>query len=318
MVAYYSSDIGGYTGTPSKGEFIRWYQYGCFSPILKPNSMFGVTRSREPWAYDKKTLEIVKRYIDMRYHLLNVFYTEAFKHYSTGLGIIKPLNFVFQDDRRVNKNKNTYMLGDNILLSPISGHSKTLISKRDFVGKVYATFYKGDGFEGKKVKSKQFDVIDFELNNKPILKGVPKNFTSRYVAKIKVNENTNLSLFTKGEVKFYIDNKLVVNTCGKGEFYNGVIKELKKNRTYKIKVEYHNNPKASNGYLHLYTFKNANQKPSKIYLPEGEWYDFWTHEKYEGKKYYMVDAPIDHCPMYVKAGSIIENCPISITSSSSQ
>lgn len=42
-----------------------------------------------------------------------------------------------------------------------------------------------------------------------------------------------------------------------------------------------------------------------VYLPEGEWYDFWTHEKFEGKKYYMVDAPIDHCPMYVKAGSII-------------
>ena len=42
-----------------------------------------------------------------------------------------------------------------------------------------------------------------------------------------------------------------------------------------------------------------------IYLPEGTWYDFWTGEKVEGKQYILRDAPIDVCPMYVKAGSII-------------
>ena len=42
-----------------------------------------------------------------------------------------------------------------------------------------------------------------------------------------------------------------------------------------------------------------------VYLPKGIWYDFWTHEKLEGGQYYLVDAPIDHCPMYVKEGSII-------------
>ncbi len=42
-----------------------------------------------------------------------------------------------------------------------------------------------------------------------------------------------------------------------------------------------------------------------VYLPEGEWYDYWTHEKYTGQTWMIKDAPLDVCPIYVKAGSII-------------
>lgn len=42
-----------------------------------------------------------------------------------------------------------------------------------------------------------------------------------------------------------------------------------------------------------------------VYLPEGTWFDYWTGEKHEGGKYFIQDAPIDFCPIYIKAGSII-------------
>ena len=42
-----------------------------------------------------------------------------------------------------------------------------------------------------------------------------------------------------------------------------------------------------------------------IYLPEGNWYDFWTHEKVAGGQYILRDAPLDVCPMYIREGSII-------------
>ena len=35
------------------------------------------------------------------------------------------------------------------------------------------------------------------------------------------------------------------------------------------------------------------------------WYDFNTGKRYEGKQYYLVDAPLDTCPMFAKAGSMI-------------
>lgn len=46
-----------------------------------------------------------------------------------------------------------------------------------------------------------------------------------------------------------------------------------------------------------------------VYLPEGVWYDYWTHQEYQGKEYYPVDAPLDVCPIFVKAGSVIPKAP---------
>ena len=42
-----------------------------------------------------------------------------------------------------------------------------------------------------------------------------------------------------------------------------------------------------------------------VYLPEGEWYDYWTGEKITGGKYFLRDAPIDLCPMYLIEGTMI-------------
>ena len=42
-----------------------------------------------------------------------------------------------------------------------------------------------------------------------------------------------------------------------------------------------------------------------VYLPAEDWYDYWTGEKICGGTYLLRDAPIDVCPLYVKAGSMI-------------
>jgi alpha-glucosidase len=42
-----------------------------------------------------------------------------------------------------------------------------------------------------------------------------------------------------------------------------------------------------------------------IYIPKGEWYDYWTGEKVEGGQYIIKEAPIDLLPIYIKAGTIL-------------
>ena len=47
-------------------------------------------------------------------------------------------------------------------------------------------------------------------------------------------------------------------------------------------------------------------KTFDVYLPAGvKWYDWWTGKTYAGGQTIAADAPLDHCPVYVKAGSII-------------
>jgi alpha-glucosidase len=48
----------------------------------------------------------------------------------------------------------------------------------------------------------------------------------------------------------------------------------------------------------------------KLYLPVGGWYNYWTHEFFEGGQEYIVNAPLETMPIFVKAGSVIPEQPI--------
>lgn len=42
-----------------------------------------------------------------------------------------------------------------------------------------------------------------------------------------------------------------------------------------------------------------------VYLPAGEWVDFWTGARNAGGQYIVADAPLDRMPLFVRAGAII-------------
>jgi alpha-glucosidase len=44
---------------------------------------------------------------------------------------------------------------------------------------------------------------------------------------------------------------------------------------------------------------------SKVYLPEGDWYNFHTEALHHGPLELLVEAPLTHLPIFVKAGSLI-------------
>ncbi len=47
-----------------------------------------------------------------------------------------------------------------------------------------------------------------------------------------------------------------------------------------------------------------------VYLPKGEWYDYWTGKKMKGESFFVREAPLDVCPIYVKAGAVIPKYPV--------
>ncbi len=54
--------------------------------------------------------------------------------------------------------------------------------------------------------------------------------------------------------------------------------------------------------------KNDDEKD--IYLPPGEWYDYFTGEKFDGGRMIQKKYSIDEIPLFVKAGSIIPTEPV--------
>ena len=49
----------------------------------------------------------------------------------------------------------------------------------------------------------------------------------------------------------------------------------------------------------------AGAKTRWMYLPNGEWYDFWTREKIAGGKWIDAKAPLDVMPIFIRAGAIV-------------
>ncbi len=49
------------------------------------------------------------------------------------------------------------------------------------------------------------------------------------------------------------------------------------------------------------------QRCRAVYLPAGEWVDYWSGEKHYGPEYVLKKTPLAVCPIYVKAGSILPN-----------
>ena len=51
------------------------------------------------------------------------------------------------------------------------------------------------------------------------------------------------------------------------------------------------------------------QKTRSVYLPAGDWYDFWTHQKYPGHQKIEATNNQEQIPLYVKAGTLL---PLSV------
>lgn len=46
-----------------------------------------------------------------------------------------------------------------------------------------------------------------------------------------------------------------------------------------------------------------------VYLPMGEWYDYWTNELLEGGRFVTVPAPLERLPLFVRAGAVLPCWP---------
>jgi alpha-D-xyloside xylohydrolase len=49
----------------------------------------------------------------------------------------------------------------------------------------------------------------------------------------------------------------------------------------------------------------AGEASRNVYLPAGDWVDFWTGRRYPGKQRIRIDVPLEQIPLFVKGGSIL-------------
>ena len=240
MVAHYSPEIGGTEGEPTKNQYVRWMQFGAFCPILRPHSIAGTKKTKEPWSYDKTTFEICKTYINMRYALLNVFYTASFKNIDTGLGVCSPLSLYYPDDKKCYKEDASYLIDGKVLVTPLSGAGRPRSLKdKHFMNGLKLTIYPNKDFKGKSYTRavKSFEDINKFYNSVKARNPKVKKFAFRYKGDLKLKNEYQLSIKNDVKSRVFLNNKQVFSDFDNHKDSFSEVSRIKRNRVYKLVAE---------------------------------------------------------------------------------
>jgi alpha-glucosidase (family GH31 glycosyl hydrolase) len=142
--AYWSHDIGGHMPGAIEPElYLRWIQWGSFSPILRTHTTKNPEAERRIWAYPEPYSDLMRESFARRYALQPYIYTEARNTYDTGLALLHPLYYEWPDAPQAYAAKNEYMFGDSILADPVTQP----VAKDSQLAKIAVWLPPGEWFE---------------------------------------------------------------------------------------------------------------------------------------------------------------------------
>jgi alpha-glucosidase (family GH31 glycosyl hydrolase) len=111
--------MGGFEQVADPELYVRWCQFGMFSPIAH---LFGMEHPnyKEPWNYGDEAQKIFTQYDKLRYRLIPYIYSTYYQSYQTGTPVIRALVFAFQTDVNTYNIDDQYLFGDNMLICPVT------------------------------------------------------------------------------------------------------------------------------------------------------------------------------------------------------
>ncbi|MCR5491711.1 MAG: hypothetical protein K6F32_06255, partial [Bacilli bacterium] len=141
----FGQDIGGFAGPrPSKELFLRWIQYGIFTPRFVLHSWNSDGSSNMPWLYPEEK-ETVQKLFALRDKLVPYLYQEVYRSTIDNRPIIYPIFLRYPD---YDVESDAYFFGDSIIALPIfdEGKEEATIDLPENNG---GWFYNDERLEGK-------------------------------------------------------------------------------------------------------------------------------------------------------------------------
>jgi alpha-glucosidase (family GH31 glycosyl hydrolase) len=122
-VAYgwWSHDIGGHffrDGTPEL--YLRWVQFGVFSPIFRLHSTNRPELERRPWAKPEPIYHATRDAMQLRHALIPYLYSMAWRAHQTGLSLVTPMYYGNMDSDEALLSTDQYFFGTELLAAPVT------------------------------------------------------------------------------------------------------------------------------------------------------------------------------------------------------
>ena len=116
---YWGHDLGGHQqpGDNDPELYLRWMQFGVFTPIFRTHATNAANIERRIWVYEN--FQSLLKTVQLRYAMFPYIYTAAREAYDTGVSMCRPLYYDNPEDANAYKYEDEYMFGNDILVAPI-------------------------------------------------------------------------------------------------------------------------------------------------------------------------------------------------------
>ncbi|MDR0812149.1 MAG: glycoside hydrolase family 31 protein [Paludibacter sp.] len=116
---YWGHDLGGHQqrGDNDPELYLRWLQYGVFSPVFRTHATADPKIERRIWLFPN--FEQMRDAVELRYSLVPYIYTMARYCYDTGVSICRPMYYDYPEIDQAYRCDGQYMFGNDILVAPV-------------------------------------------------------------------------------------------------------------------------------------------------------------------------------------------------------
>lgn len=167
--SWWSHDIGGHHfGYRDDDLYLRWVQFGVFSPVLRLHSTANRLLGKEPWKYRADVCCSAKKYLNLRHRLIPYLFTANYRTHNDGIALCEPMYYTYPNEENAYKVKNQYMFGSELMVCPITKPQ----NKETGMGSVEAWIPDGeytDIFTLQTYKGAQMITLNRELYDIPVL-----------------------------------------------------------------------------------------------------------------------------------------------------
>ena len=165
---WWSHDIGGHMQGKQDDElYLRWLQYGVFSPINRLHSSNSDFMGKEPWKRCASVRDIAVRFLRLRHKLIPYLYSANWMTHSQGTPICMPLYYRYPC-QNAQKAINQYLFGSQLMVCPVTAPMDPRLN----LAKIRAWLPKGrwtDIFTGQSYRGGQWVNLYRDLDSIPVL-----------------------------------------------------------------------------------------------------------------------------------------------------
>ena len=128
--SWWSHDIGGHhLGKRDDELYIRWLQFGVFSPIMRLHSTSNEFLGKEPWKFSSEAETEAVKCLRLRHRLIPYIYTMNMRTHRDGDPLIKPMYYLYPKNQEAYEVPNEYFFGSELIVCP----ETTPVSKKSLM-----------------------------------------------------------------------------------------------------------------------------------------------------------------------------------------